>query len=129
MVDDHDGARRAMCLVLEREKGVAVCGQAASGTEAVDRALRLRPDIVVMDVAMPRMNGLQAAEQIGRALPDTQVLLVSLSASELRIGSRGAIRGLVNKQNAAAELPEAVHALLRGDTYFRQPPENRELSN
>ena len=68
IVDDHDNARRAMRLLLERDKSLVVCGEAADGSEAVDRAVALRPDVIVMDVAMPRMNGLQAAEKIGDAL-------------------------------------------------------------
>jgi DNA-binding NarL/FixJ family response regulator len=123
LVDDHDGARRAMRMVLEREDDLVVCGEAASGMEAMDRATRLRPDVIVMDVGMPRMNGLQAAEQLGKALPDTPVLLVSLSASEFLVPARrGTIYGLVSKQDAAAELPRAVHAVLHGDTYFRKEP-------
>jgi DNA-binding NarL/FixJ family response regulator len=109
-----------MRLLLEREDSFVVCGEAADGEEALDRALSLRPDVVVMDVAMPKMNGLQAAEKMGKALPHTPVLLVSLSASEhLLPARRGTISGLVSKQNAAVELPRAVHALLEGDTYFQ----------
>lgn len=121
IVDDHDSARRAMRLLLEREDNFVVCGEAADGIEAVDVAVKLQPDIIVMDVAMPKMNGLEAAEQIGKALPKTPVLLVSLSASEHLLPVQlGTILGLVNKQNAAVELPRAVHALLAGDTYFHK---------
>src|ERR1700704_2153964 len=81
VVDDHDGTRRAMCFLLEKEDSFVVCGEAADGTEAVDRAVKLQPDVIVMDVAMPKMNGLQAAEKIGKALPNTPVLLVSFNAS------------------------------------------------
>lgn len=121
IVDDHDSTRRAMRLLLERDENLVVCGEAANGREAVDRAMSLRPDVIVMDVAMPRMNGLQAAEEIGKALPDSRVLLVSLSPSEhLLPTKRGTIYGLVSKQHAAAELPQAVHALLDGCTYFKK---------
>ena len=121
VVDDHDSTRRAMRLLLEREDHFVVCGEAADGREAVDSAVKLRPDLIVMDVAMPRMNGLQAAEQLGKALPDTPVLLISLNASEHMLPLKlGTIFGLVSKQNAALELPRAVHALLEGDTYFQK---------
>jgi DNA-binding NarL/FixJ family response regulator len=121
IVDDHDCARRAMRLLLERDKSLVICGEAADGSEAVDRALALRPDVIVMDVAMPKMNGLQAAEKIGDALPDSRVLLISLNASEHMLPKkRGTIYGLVSKQQAAAELPRAIHAVLDGATYFKR---------
>lgn len=120
IVDDHDSTRRAMRRLLEREDHFVVCGEAADGSEAVDRAVKLQPDVIVMDVAMPKMNGLQAAEKIGKVLPNTPVLLVSLSASEHLLPAQlGTVFGLVDKQNAAVELPRAVHALLHGDTYFQ----------
>ena len=121
IVDDHDSTRRAMRLLLEREEDLTICGEAADGSEAVDRALTLRPDVIVMDVAMPRMNGLQAAERIGKELPESRVLLISLNPSEhLLPAHRGSICGLVSKQNAAVDLPRAVHTLLLGGTYFRK---------
>jgi DNA-binding NarL/FixJ family response regulator len=121
VVDDHDSTRRAMRLLLEREDHFVVCGEASDGREAVDTAVRLRPDVIVMDVAMPRMNGLQAAEQMGKDLPQTPVLLISLNASEHVLpAKRGTIFGLVSKQNAAVDLPRAVHALLEGETYFQK---------
>jgi two-component system response regulator NreC len=121
IVDDHDSARRAMRLLLEADKSLVICGEAADGSEAVDRAMALRPDVIVMDVAMPKMNGLQAAKRIGDALPESRVLLISLNASEhLLPKKRGTIYGLVSKQQAAAELPRAVHAVLDGDTYFKR---------
>ena len=130
IVDDHDSARRAMRLLLERDKSLVVCGEAADGSEAVDRAVALRPDVIVMDVAMPRMNGLQAAEKIGDALPESRVLLISLNASEHMLPKkRGTIFGLVSKQQAAAELPRAVHAVLDGDTYFKSESRNFYGSN
>jgi DNA-binding NarL/FixJ family response regulator len=119
--DDHDSARRAMRLLHERDQSLVICGEAADGSEAVDRAMALRPDVIVMDVAMPKMNGLQAAEKISDALPDSRVLLISLNASEHMLPkNRGSIYGLVSKQQAAAELPRAVHAVLDGDTYFKK---------
>lgn len=121
IVDDHESTRRAMRLLLEREDDFVVCGEAADGSEAIDRAVKLLPDVIIMDVAMPKMNGLQAAEQIGKALPNTPVLLISLSASEHLLPARlGTIFGLVSKQNAAVDLPRAVQALLHGDTYFKK---------
>jgi len=125
VVDDHDSTRRAMRLLLEREDNFVVCGEASDGKEALDRAVKLRPDVIVMDVAMPKMNGLQAAEQMSKDLPHTPVLLISLNASEHLLPAKlGTIFGLVSKQNAAVDLPRAVHAVLEGETYFAHDPKN-----
>lgn len=119
-----------MRLLLEREDHFVVCGEAADGKEAVDRAVKLKPDVIVMDVAMPKMNGLQAAEQMSKDLPHTPVLLISLNASEHMLpAKRGTIFGLVSKQNAAVDLPRAVYALLEGDTYFARDPKNLQGTN
>ncbi len=119
IVDDHAGTRRATRMLLEGRERWTIVGEAADGHEAVDSALRLKPDVIVMDVAMPRMSGLQAAERISAVLPETRVLLFTLSPSpHLAEGQEGTIRGIVSKQNAASDLPEAVDALLHGGTYF-----------
>jgi DNA-binding NarL/FixJ family response regulator len=116
-------------MLLEGQDSWVVCGEASDGTEAVASALRLRPDIIVMDVAMPRMNGLQAAERISKVLPGTRVLLFTLNASQHLVkGQENVIRGIVSKQNAAADLPKAVDAVLHGKTYFAIEALNRRVN-
>src|ERR1043165_4720958 len=82
VADDHDFIRQGTCAVLERQPGWDVCGLAATGREAVAQAAHLKPDVVVMDVSMPKLNGLDAAAQIKRQLPETEIVLLSAHQSD-----------------------------------------------
>lgn len=121
VVDDHELTRRAVRGLLERQDCWLVCGEAANGQEAVDKAGNLHPDVIVMDVNMPGMNGLEAAQRIATVSPHSRVVLFTMHGTpELaRRGEDLGISGLVNKENAARELPEAVEAVLHGKHYFR----------
>jgi DNA-binding NarL/FixJ family response regulator len=77
IADDHDGSRRAIQSVIDSEKAYRVCGEARDGIDAVDKVRRLHPDIVLMDINMPRMGGLQATEIIRREIPDCNVIIVT----------------------------------------------------
>lgn len=126
VVDDHVSTRRAVRLLLESHAQWVVCGEASDGREAIDTARKLRPDVIVMDIAMPNMNGLDAAEEISDVLPSTPVVLFTLAATEglvPRDYDESAVKGLVSKQNAAEDLPRAISAVLAGDTYFRPVPD------
>ncbi len=126
VVDDHVSTRRAVRLLLESHAQWVVCGEASDGLEAIDEARRLRPDVIVMDIGMPKMNGLEAAEEISDVLPDARVVLFTLAATEglvPRAYGESAVKGLVSKQNAAKDLPRAISAVLSGGTYFRPVPD------
>jgi len=95
IADDHELIRQGLRKVLEERPGWTVCGEAITGREAVAKARELRPDVVVLDVGMPELNGLEAARQIRRALPNTEVLFLTMHDSErlaqeaLAAGARG----------------------------------------
>ena len=78
VADDHSSVRRYICSVLEAEEGWEICGEATNGREAVEMAVELKPDVVVLDLSMPELNGLTAARQILKQSPWTDVLILTL---------------------------------------------------
>jgi len=78
VADDHPSVRRYVCGVLKAEEGWRICGEAANGREAVEMAVELKPDVVVLDLSMPELNGLEAARQILTQMPHTDVLILTL---------------------------------------------------
>ena len=120
VADDHDIVRQGLRALLEAQAGWEVCGEAATGREAVERARHEKPDVVVLDVSMPELNGLEAARQILQALPRTEILILTMHESEemarqvLSVG----VHGYVLKSDAARELVSAVEALAQHKPYF-----------
>ena len=78
IVDDHEIVRSGLRRLVERQSGWEVCGEAVNGKEAIDKALALNPDLVLMDISMPVMNGIEATRQIRRLSPVTKIVIVSL---------------------------------------------------
>lgn len=120
LVDDHCILRDGLLGLLEGQEGIEVVGQASDGTEAVSEANRLVPDVVIMDVTMPGMDGISATRALSRELPATQVLMLSMHESPdivLQALEAGA-RGYVSKRSAAAELVKAVRTLASGRRYL-----------
>lgn len=120
IADDHEVMRLGIRNLLESQPTWMVCGEARDGREAVATALQLRPDVIIMDVTMPAMNGLEAAGTIARSNPEIPVILFSLHLSDdLSSHLRGnSIRGAVSKSNAARDLVDAVETVLSGGTFF-----------
>ncbi|MGA7914142.1 MAG: response regulator transcription factor [Candidatus Acidiferrales bacterium] len=121
IVDDHPEARRGMRRLLEGHPGWEVCGEAENGMEAIERAAALKPDLVILDLSMPKMSGLDAARVIHSTSPQLPLLLFSLYAGDpqMNAGIRAAgFSGDINKASANL-LTEAVEALLQGGTYFQ----------
>jgi DNA-binding NarL/FixJ family response regulator len=127
VADDHEVMRLGIRNLLEAVPNWSICAEAANGKEAVDKALQYQPDVIVMDITMPVMNGLDAAKFISRSRPEIPVILFSLHLSDEMIGSldKGAIRGAVCKGDAARDLVGAVNRVLEGETFF---PEKRSPS-
>lgn len=113
IADDHAVVRRGIRSLLESQPGWQVCGEAINGRDAVAQARQLRPDVVVMDIAMPELNGLEATRQIAAALPQTEVLVLTMDDSEevARQVLRAGARGFVLKSDADSSLISAVEAL------------------
>jgi DNA-binding NarL/FixJ family response regulator len=120
VADDHEMVRHGLRAVLEAHPGWAVCGEAANGLEAVAQARALKPDIVVLDFAMPELNGLGAARQIHQEMPQTEVLMLTMHESEALVRSLGkaGVRGCVLKSDAGGILVTAVEQLLQHQPFF-----------
>jgi len=120
VADDHDVMREGTRAVIERQPGWEVCGIAATGRQAVEQAFALEPDVVVMDMSMPELNGLDAAVQIKRALPKTEILIFTAHASEdlIREVFESGAKSFINKAEAHTYLVEAIESLSRHKPFF-----------
>lgn len=120
LADDHQLMRSGVRLMLERESDLTVVGEAADGREAVALAKSLKPEVVVMDIGMPNLNGIEAAHQMTQEFPDLAIVMVSMHSDEsyvLRALKAGA-RGYLLKDSAEADLIKAVHAVAGGKSFF-----------
>ena len=106
--------------VLSIRHDLEICGEASDGEEAVRKAEELHPDMVILDLTMPGLNGVGAAEKIRKILPDVPILILSMheSVSLLETFRRIGVQGYVPKTQASEKLLEAVDALAKGNTYF-----------
>jgi DNA-binding NarL/FixJ family response regulator len=113
VVDDHAVVRRGVRSLLESQDGWEVCGEATTGRDAVEQSRRLRPDVVVMDLSLPELNGLDATRQILKDAPDTEVLVLTMHHSEelAREVLQAGARGYVLKADADESLIAAVDTL------------------
>jgi len=120
VADDHNLVRTGMVKILVESGICEVVAEASDGMEAVDRAIETRPDVVVLDITMPRLNGIECVRRIREALPATRVLALTVHDEEeyvLHMVKAGAAGYLV-KDSAAKDLIDAVSALHRGQGYF-----------
>ncbi len=120
LADDHTIMRTGLRALLERHPDLQVAAEASTGREAVDRAELERPDVVVMDIAMPHLNGIEATRLITAKRPEVAVVILSMHSDEgylLRALKSGA-RGYLLKDTAEADLIMAIHAVSEGKAYF-----------
>jgi DNA-binding NarL/FixJ family response regulator len=120
LADDHTVMRSGLRLLLERQPNLTVVGEAADGREAVDLAAEHKPDVVVMDIAMPHLNGVEAARQIVNQLPQTAVAILSMHSDESYVirSLKAGARAYLLKDSAEADLIEAIRAISAGKSFF-----------
>lgn len=120
VADDHEVVRRGLRFTLESREGWEVCGEAVDGREAVVKAEELKPDIVIMDLTMPEMNGLEATRQIRRSLPQCEVLILTMHQSEQLVHEvlEAGARGYVLKSDAGNTIFDAIEHLMRNEPFF-----------
>ena len=120
LADDHTVMRAGLRLLLERHEDFEVVGEASDGRQAVDIATELKPAVVVMDIAMPQLNGVEAARQILSRDPETAIVMLSMHSDEsyvLRSLKAGA-RAYLLKDSAEADLVSAIQAIIEGKSFF-----------
>jgi DNA-binding NarL/FixJ family response regulator len=119
LADDHVLVRQSLRSFLERE-GIQVVGEASDGQELIGVVARLRPEVAVLDISMPLMNGLEAAGEIHRASPDTKAILLTRHDEEQYVTEalRMGVKGYVLKNQAATDLVHAIHQVCRGGFYL-----------
>jgi DNA-binding NarL/FixJ family response regulator len=120
LADDHDVVRKGLRGLLEVNSAWQVCGEATNGRDAVKLAMELKPDLAVLDLEMPELNGLEATRQIKKDLPDLEVLIFTMHETDqfIRDALVAGARGFVLKADAGRYLVEAVEALSRHKPFF-----------
>jgi DNA-binding NarL/FixJ family response regulator len=130
LAEDHDIVREGLRKLLEAESDIEVGGEAATGRQAVERTKKLRPAVVVMDIAMPLLNGLEATRQIRLAVRDTKVLILSAHSDDAYVEQVTALgaAGYLIKQTSAHFLSKAIREVQKGNTFF-SPSIAKQLHN
>ncbi len=120
LAEDHSLVRAGLRALLERAHDIHVAGEASNGQEAIEKTVELKPDVLVMDIMMPRLNGIQAAEQIRSLKLPVNILLLSMYAEEglVHQALQSGVKGYVLKTSAGEELLQAIHTVARGETFL-----------
>lgn len=120
IADDHAMMRKGLRTVIEPHVGWEICGEATTGLEALEQAKLLHPDLIVLDVSMPVLNGLEVAYRISRTLPDVRILLFTMHNSEQfkKDVSKTGAHGYVCKSSGEESLTQAIETVLQGEEFF-----------
>jgi DNA-binding NarL/FixJ family response regulator len=131
VADDHDIVRRGIKSLIESRPGWQVCDEARSGREAVAKTEERKPDIVVLDISMPELNGLEAARRIRKLSPDSEILILSVHYSDQLIREilDAGVRGFVVKSDSAQDLIIALETLANHETFFASKATEVMLTN
>lgn len=120
LADDHTIVRQGLARLLEDQPDLKVVGEAINGRIAVEKALALKPDVIIMDIAMPLMNGIEAAKRIRKHLPKTKILILSMYSHEHYIHEllETGISGYLLKDSSGRDIIKAVHAAMNDETFL-----------
>lgn len=120
LAEDHTILRKGLCSLLENEYGIEVVGEAGNGREAIEKTELLHPDVLVLDISLPLLNGIEVTRQLKKKFPDLKILILTMHASDefvFEVLNAGA-KGYVIKKAAPGELVSAIQAVFRGQSYF-----------
>jgi DNA-binding NarL/FixJ family response regulator len=128
IADDHEAVRRGVCAILTSLPDVDVCGEAVNGKEAIEKAIALKPDLIILDITMPVLSGFEAVREIRKTLPHVAILILSMHESNQLIeeAKKIGVQGYITKTQVANTLLLAVDAILRKQTFF---PERRPMES
>ena len=131
LVDDHAVVRQGFKMILDAQSDMEIVGEAANGREAVELAAQLRPDIVVMDVAMPELNGIEATRRVIAADPHIRVIALSMHKDSVYVREilRAGARGYLLKDSGADDLVKAIRAVAGGESYLSPAVSNAVLDD
>jgi DNA-binding NarL/FixJ family response regulator len=120
LADDHEIVRRGLCALLQKHEGWEICGEATDGREAVEKAKELKPDVVIVDIGMPNLNGLDATRRLLQYDPNFKVIVLTVTDADqvIREALDAGARGFVLKSDAARDLVAAVEALQSKHMFF-----------
>jgi DNA-binding NarL/FixJ family response regulator len=120
LADDHEVVRQGLRSILKVRPGWEICGEAENGRQAVDLTTQLNPDIVILDITMPVMSGLEAVQKLNALHPTTRVLIFTMHESKSLVNAvrKAGARGCVLKSRAARDLIRAIETILEGGTFW-----------
>jgi len=130
LADDHEMVREGLKLLINRQSDMETVGEADNGRAAIALAQELKPDVVVMDISMPELNGLKATQQLKKLCPEIKVLTLTRHGDDayLRQLLNAGVSGYLLKKSAADELVRAIRSIVAGDTYLDPVVTNRVVS-
>ena len=128
VVEDYEPFRRLICSTLGKRPELQIVGQASDGLQAVQKAQELQPNLILLDVGLPTLNGIEAARRISRLVPAAKVLFVSQNNDEdvVKAALSNGAKGYVRKENALTDLLPAVEAVLRGERFVSRGFHSKE---
>ena len=120
LADDHTIVRQGLARLLEEQPDLKIVGEAINGQAAVDKALELVPDIIIMDIAMPLLNGIEAAKRVRKSLPDCKILILSMYSHEHYIHQllETGISGYLLKDSSGQDIIKAIKAAMKNETFL-----------
>jgi two-component system nitrate/nitrite response regulator NarL len=120
LVDDHESVRVGVTAILSSRPDIQVCGEASNGKEAIEKARELKPDLIILDVTMPVLDGINSAKEIRTFLPDVPILFFSMHDGVYLVheAKMAGVQGFVSKTEARATLLDAIDALAKKENYF-----------
>ena len=131
LADDHTVVRQGFKMILDAQADMEIVGEAANGRQAVELAEQLRPDVVVMDVSMPELNGIEATRRLATSVPRARVVALSMHKDSVYVREilRAGARGYLLKDSGAADLVAAIHAVASGESYLSPAVSNAVLDD